>query len=91
VGREPHCSKGEREKIIELKKCFANAVKYEWKPEKRGATPKTTILKDRRIVRFSKTNPFASSRHIKANLSLRISDVTIRRRLLDKNLNARSP
>jgi len=27
VGREPHCSKGEREKIIELKKCFANAEK----------------------------------------------------------------
>jgi len=108
VGRGPHCSKGEREKIIELRKmgktyqeiqrllkCSAkmisNAINHEWKPEKRGATPKTTILEDRRIVRFCKTNPFASSRDIKANLSLGISDVTIRRRLLDKNLNARSP
>lgn len=70
---------------------ISNAINYEWKPEKRGAKRKTTNADDRRIVRVSKANPFASSRDIKAELSLGISDVTIRRRLLDKNLNARSP
>lgn len=108
VGRGPHCSKEEREKIVWLRKegktykeiqnilkCSAkmvsNAINHDSKPEKRGAKRKTTIIEDRRIVRFSKANPFASSRDIKADLSLEISDVTIRRRLLDQNLSARSP
>jgi len=43
---------------------------------------------DRRVVRYSKAYPFASSR---SELNLEFSDVTIRRRLLNQNLSARSP
>jgi len=69
----------------------SNAIKYKWKPENRGTKRKTTDIEDRRIVRYSKVYPFASSRDIKSELNLGISDVTIRRRLLNQNLSARSP
>jgi len=43
-------------------KMVSNTIKYEWKPKNRGTIRKTTDIEDRRIVRFSKVNPFASSR-----------------------------
>uniref|UniRef100_A0A034VMF9 Transposable element Tcb1 transposase n=1 Tax=Bactrocera dorsalis TaxID=27457 RepID=A0A034VMF9_BACDO len=68
-----------------------NAINYELKPEKRDTLRKTTNLENPRIMRFSENSPFASSREIKAELKLEISDVTIQRRLLKENLNVRSP
>nr|CAA23501.1 unnamed protein product [Drosophila melanogaster]CAA25884.1 unnamed protein product [Drosophila melanogaster] len=72
-------------------KMVSNAIKYKWKPENRGTKHKTTDIEDRRIVSYSKVYRFASFRDIKSELNLGISDVTIRRRLLNQNFSARSP
>jgi len=72
-------------------KMVFNAIKYERKPENRGSKRKTTDIEDPRLVRYSKVYPFASSRVIKSELNLGISDVTVRGRLLNQNLSARSP
>jgi len=72
-------------------KMVSNAIKYEWKPETRGTKQKTTDIEDRRIVSYSEVYRFASFRDIKSELNLGISDVTIRRRLLNQNFSARSP
>lgn len=70
---------------------IANAVKYEKKVETRGRKRETSENDDRRIVRYSRKDPFASSKMIQEDLGLAVSSVTIRRRLLEHNLSARSP
>lgn len=68
-----------------------NAIKFNYKPETRGRKRKTSVIDDRGIVRQSKIDPSASSKQIKNRLNLPVSSSTIRRRLLENNLNARSP
>lgn len=68
-----------------------NAIIFEEKAETRGRKRKTSSVDDRRIVRYSKRLPFASSNEIKNELKLSVSSVTIRRRLIENNLFARSP
>lgn len=70
---------------------ISNAIKYEKRPEMRGRKRKTSSVDDRRIVRYSKEDPSASSKKIQKDLNLSVSDVTIRRRLMENNLFARSP
>lgn len=70
---------------------IANALRYTEKGETRGRKRKTTPIDDRRIVRFSKVDPSASSKKIQKDLNLSVSTVTIRRRLVENNLFARSP
>lgn len=70
---------------------IANALSYKQKAETRGRKRKTSSLDDRRIVRYSKTDPNASSMVIQKELNLAVSTVTVRRRLLENNLFARSP
>lgn len=68
-----------------------NAIKYTVKAENRGPKRKTSVVDDRSIVRHSKINPSASSKEIRNRLNLTVSTATIRRRLLENNLQARSP
>lgn len=70
---------------------IANAIKFHPKPETRGRKRKTSAGDDRRIVRYSKMDPSASAKLIQKELQLPICALTIRRRLIDKNLFARSP
>lgn len=70
---------------------IANAMKYKEKSETRGRKRKTTVTEDRRIARFSRKDPFASSQMIRDDLGLSVSSLTIRRRLLENKLTARSP
>lgn len=70
---------------------ICNAMKYKNKPESRGRKKKTSASEDRRIIRFSKNDPTASSNQIQRELNLPVSSVTVRRRLLKHNLAARSP
>lgn len=72
-------------------KMISNAIKYKDKVENRGGKRKTSPQDDRNIVRAAKFNPFKSARQIKSELNLEVSDMTIRRRLLDANLFARNP
>lgn len=70
---------------------IANAVKYQEKTETHGRKRKTSANDDRRIVCCSQKDPFAFSKMIQEDLGLSVSSVTIRRRLLEHNLCARSP
>lgn len=72
-------------------KMISNALKWEEKPETRGRKRATTKKGDSRIVRLSKKHPFLSSKHIKSSLNLNVSTSTVRRRLIEANLHARSP
>ena len=72
-------------------KMISNALKWKDKPERRGRKRKTTIRMDRRIVRMAKTKPRVCSREIRDGLKVPVSAVTIRRRLCEANLPARSP
>jgi len=67
-----------------------NAIRYKLKPENRGGKLETIAVDDRQIVRSATIIPFASAGQIKKELSLTISLRTLRRRLEDKNLFARS-
>uniref|UniRef100_A0A3Q2Q7R2 Uncharacterized protein n=1 Tax=Fundulus heteroclitus TaxID=8078 RepID=A0A3Q2Q7R2_FUNHE len=72
-------------------KMISNAPKWEQKTEKRGRKRKTTPRMDRRIAKLAKTQPMMGSKRIKQDLQLTVSTVTIRRRLTEVNLPARSP
>lgn len=81
--------------IQNIMKCsptmVANAIKWKPKIEKRGNKRVTTVVDDRNIIRLTKKNPKISSTAIKSELNLVASPVTIRRRLVQANLKARSP
>lgn len=70
---------------------IANALSFKKKSETRGRKRKTSTVDDRRIVRYSKATPSASSKQIQKELNLAVSGPTIRRRLMENNLFARSP
>lgn len=72
-------------------KMVSNAIKYVKKPENRGPKRKTSIQDDRKIVRMSKMEPSKSAVQIRKEMNLSVSDMTVRRRLLEANLAARSP
>lgn len=68
-----------------------NAINYKQKPEKRGAKRKTTPQDDRNIVLLSKKDPSKTAVQIKSETELPVSAMTVRRRLLEAGLSARSP
>lgn len=70
---------------------ICNALKYKSQPETRGRRPAMTAKLIKRVVRFSKNNPFAPATKIKSELELEASVETIRRRLREHNLAAHSP
>lgn len=68
-----------------------NAIKYTPTSETRGRPPVLSKKGVTRIVRYSKQNPFAAATEIKDKRAVEASVETIRRRLRDANLAARSP
>lgn len=72
-------------------KMILNAKKWKERKENRGGKRKTTIREDRNILKLTKANPFMSSSQIRQELSLPISPSTIRKRLIEANLQARRP
>lgn len=70
---------------------ICNALKYKSQPETRGRNPAMSTKMIKRVVRFSKNNPFTPATKIKTELEVEASVETIRRRLREHDLVARSP
>lgn len=66
-----------------------NALKPTKVRENRGRPKKTSAITDPRVLLLAKSNPFASSRTIGAQIGNEISTRTIRRRLQNSNLPGR--
>ena len=81
--------------IREVVKCsnkmIANALKWSGKPETRGRKRKLSDKAVRNLLRKSKKNPFVPATVLKEELCLPVSTSTVKRRLRDANLFARSP
>lgn len=69
---------------------ISNAKKYVVKAETRGRKPILTEKWVNRIVRFSRNHPFIPATEIKKELNVPASIRTIRNRLIDNQLKARS-
>jgi transposase len=85
--------KSEGKSISEIARILArsrnmvlNALKAKNGIDNRGRIRKTSKKEDVLIVRTAKKVPFMTSKEIKMELNLNVSDVTIRRRLLENNL-----
>lgn len=72
------------------KNMVARAIHNAYSTKKRGNKRKTSVQTDRQIVKLSKIGPFKSPTAIKSELNLTVSECTIRRRLVENNLNGRS-
>lgn len=68
-----------------------NALKQKKITENRGRPRKTTLKLDRRIIKEAKRDPFATSTQILFETKADVSSRTIRRRLVEGKLPARSP
>lgn len=72
-------------------KMIRNATTYQFKAETRGRNQRMSQKSINRLIRLSKKEPFMSASNLKKELGIQASLETIRRRLRDKGLNARSP
>lgn len=72
-------------------KMISNALKWQVKPETRGRRRITSIRTDRRIAKMVKAQPMMGSKEVREGLNLPVSTATIRRRLCEARLPARSP
>lgn len=72
-------------------KMIRNALKWEAKVETRGRKRCTSNRMDREIVKLARIDPYTTSRKVKDDLNLSVSTVTVRRRLMEAKLYARSP
>ena len=81
--------------VQELSSCSAkkisNALKWTKKAETRGRKRATSEKMDRRIIRLVKENPSISAKQVKTELNLEICDRSVRNRLTEAKLPARSP
>lgn len=72
-------------------KKVSNALRWKFKGETRGRKRVTSAKTDRQMVRMVKKHPQISSRALQDELNLPISASTVRKRLIEAGLHARSP
>jgi hypothetical protein len=105
MGRSKHCTFEERnhikrliasgKHIVKYRNCSAkkvyNALHWKGKGETRGRKRATASRTDRKMIRLVKMQPHITSRALKEELDLPISTSTVRKRLIEAELQARSP